>query len=99
MGRKVPPPYSAEVKAEAVRFVGEGGYTIKEAADVVGYLDMSVRAWVARTEVDSGAKEGLTTDERSELARLRRQVRVLEEEKEILKRAEGWFAKETHSTS
>jgi transposase len=98
MGGKVPPPYPPEVKAEAVRLVKEGGYPFKEAAAVVGCSDMSVRGWVGQSDIDAGAKEGLTTDERAELAKLRRRVKVLEEEKEILKKAAAWFAKETHST-
>jgi transposase len=98
MGGKVPPPYPPEVKAEAVRLVKEGGYSFKDAAAVVGCSDMSVRGWVGQAEIDQGEKAGLTTDERAELTKLRRRVKVLEEEKEILKKAAAWFAKETHST-
>lgn len=98
MGGKVPPPYPPEVRAEAVRLVREGGYNFKEAAAVVGCSDMSVRDWVAKAEIELGVREGLSSAERDELVLLRRRVKVLEEEKEILKKAAAWFAKETHST-
>jgi transposase len=99
MGGKVPPPYPPEVRAEAARLVREGGYTFKEAAAVVGCSDMSVRGWVGQAQIDSGERtDGLTTDEKKELSQLRRRVKVLEEEKEILKKAAAWFAKETRST-
>jgi transposase len=99
MGGKVPPPYPPEVKAEAVRLVREGGYSFKDAAAVVGCSDVSVRAWVGQAEIDAGVRtDGLSTDEKRELAQLRRRVKVLEEEKEILKKAAAWFAKETRST-
>jgi transposase len=54
-----------------------------------------VRRWVAQAEIDSGQREGLTTTERAELAQLRRENRILREERDILKRATAFFAKET----
>ena len=99
MSGKVPPPYPPEVREEAVRLVRDGGMNFGAVAKVVGCSDQSVRTWVAQADRDSGRRsDGLTTDERSELSALRRRVRVLEQEKEILKKAAAWFAKETHST-
>jgi transposase len=57
--------------------------------------EAAVRAWVKQTDIDDGRREGLTTAEREELARLRREVRVLREERDILKRATAFFARET----
>ena len=51
-----------------------------------------MRRWVAQAEIDAGTRQGLTTDERAELARLRRENRVLREERDILKRATAFFA-------
>lgn len=96
---KVPPPYPPEVRVEAVRMVRDGGASFEEVAKIVGCSAESVRNWVKQAERDAGIRhDGLTTEERSELAHLRRRVRVLEQEKEILKKAAAWFAKETHST-
>lgn len=61
----------------------------------LGLGETAVRRWVSQAEVDSGRREGLTTSEREELAFLRRENRVLREEREILKRATAFFAKET----
>jgi transposase len=59
----------------------------------------AIRNWVRQTDRDGGRRaDGLTTDEQAELARLRRETRVLREERDILKKAAAWFAQETGST-
>jgi transposase len=96
---KVPPPHPPEVREEAVRLVREGGMSFSEAAAVVGCSGQTVSNWVAQADRDAGRRtDGLTTDEKAELAQLRRRVRVLEQEEEILKKAAAGVAKETHST-
>jgi transposase len=99
MSGRVPPPYPPEVRLEAVRLVREGGVSMKDAAATAGCSVQTLRNWVLQAERDDGVRhDGPTTDEKTELAHLRRRVRVLEQEKEILKKAAAWFAKETHST-
>ena len=91
-------PYPSDFRAEAVRLVRERGESIPDVARGLGCSTESVRDWVKQAESDEGARDGLTTDERTELNRLRRENRVLREEREILKKAAAWFAKETGST-
>ena len=87
MPQKFTRPYPPEYRAEAVRLVREGGRQVSVAAKDLGVSAESLRHWVAQADLDSGRREnGLTTDERQELVRLRRRVRDLEEDKVILKK-------------
>ncbi len=81
------PPYPPEFKLEAVRLVKEGGRKIADVAQDLGVTGESIRNWIRRYEIDNGQREGLTTSEREELQHLRREIRVLQEEREILKKA------------
>ena len=69
--------------------------TIATVARELGLTETAVRRWVAQAEIDAGHRDGLTTAEREELSRLRKEVRVLREERDVLKRATVFFAAET----
>ena|SRR5581483_3774002 len=90
------PPYSPEFRAQAIRLVREGGRTPTELAQELGCSHETIRLWLRQADRDAGRRDdGLTTDEREELRRLRREVHVLQQEREILKKAAAFFAKET----
>ena len=88
-------PYPDEFRAEAVRLVRSGAVPGARLARDLGISPDTLRAWVRQTRIDAGEQEGLTTEERAELSQLRREVRVLREEREILKKAAAFFAKES----
>ena len=90
-------PYPLEFKVEAVRLFRESGKPLQQIADELGVSSNSLREWVKRSDIASGARPGLDSDERAELNRLRRENRVLREEREILKKAAVFFAEETKS--
>jgi transposase len=95
---KTKPPYPVEFKLEAVRLVKESGRRISDVARDLGVTGESVRNWIRQHEIDNGEREGLSTSEREELQRLRRETRILKEERDILKKATAFFAQESNKT-
>ena len=92
------PPYPEQFRREAVELARTSGRTIKEIAADLGVTEQSLRNWVKQQEVDVGKRPGISSDEREELRRLRRENRVLREEREILKKAAAFFVKESDQT-
>ena len=85
--------YAPEFKKEAVALVTEQGYSIAKAAQAVDTSENNLRRWKKDQEQEAKG-ERMSADERAELARLRREVKMLRMEKEILKKASAFFAKE-----
>ena len=89
------PPYAPEYRRQMVELV-RAGRTPGELAREFECSEQAVRNWVRQADRDEGRREdGLTSAEREELCRLRRENRQLREEREILKKAAAWFARET----
>ena len=97
MGNRARRKFTAEYKAEVVRLVLDGGKTIGQVSRELDLTESAVRNWVKQARIDAGqgAPGALTTAERAELVALRREAKQLRMEREILKKAAAFFAKES----
>jgi transposase len=97
MGRRKRRSFTKAYKAEVVELIRQGGKSIGAIAQELDLTETAVRDWVRQAEVDAGrgAPGALTSGEREELAQLRRRVKALELEREILKKATAFFARES----
>ncbi len=95
MGKPIHARYDPEFRARAVELVRAGGLSKAQVARDLGITPETLRLWGKQAEIDASRRDGLTTDEKAELARLRREVAVLTEEREILKKAAAFFARES----
>jgi transposase len=88
--------FTDEFKAGAIRLVLDEGKTVAVAARDLGLTESSLRNWVEQARADrTKGRTGLTTAEREELVRLRKELRIVQEEREILKKAAAFFAKQS----
>ena len=85
--------FTKEFKAETVALIRHSGKSIAEVCREMGLPESSVHRWLAQDDIDRGQRDGLTTAERDELARLRRELRVVREERDVLAKAIAFFTK------
>ena len=99
MAKKQPRPrrsFTDEFKAEVVQLARQPGNTAGSVARELDLTETAVRAWVKQADIDDGRRnDGLTSAERTEMAQLRKELRETREERDILKRAVAFFARET----
>jgi transposase len=99
MAKKQPHPrraFTAEFKAEVVELIRQPGNTAGSVARDLNLTETAVRAWAKQADLDQGRRsDGLTSEQLSEMAQLRKELREAREERDILKRAVAFFARET----
>ena len=94
---KTRPPYTPEFRRQMIELV-RAGRSPDELAKEFEPTAQSIRNWVAQADRDAGGREdGLSSSERDELSRLRRENRQLRQERDILSKAAAWFARETNT--
>lgn len=92
---KTRPPFPPEFRAEAVKLMRDSDEPLSQLAKDLGVSQQTLRTWRRQVQVDSGEREGLTTEQLEELRRLRRENRTLQMEREVLKKAAVFFARES----
>jgi transposase-like protein len=90
----MPAPHPPEFRRRAVELARQPGASVARVANDLGISESGLRRWLSQDDIDAGRKEGLSTSEREELVRLRRETRRQQMEIEILKRASAYFAQE-----
>lgn len=90
----MPKRYPEQFKRDVVAVARRGGLSIAEVAVDFSVAEETVRRWVRQADIDDGVKDGLTSAEQAEVVQLRRRLRRLEMENEILRRAAAYFAKD-----
>src|SRR5260370_3603044 len=95
MGRRKRRKFTSEYKAEVVKLIKTSGKPVGQVTQELDLTETSVRAWVARAEIDEKRDPGgpLTTEERAEVVRLRRELRTVTMERDFLKKAAAFFAR------
>ncbi|HTU39667.1 MAG TPA: transposase [Acidimicrobiales bacterium] len=91
----MPVRYPDEFRQRAIELARSGDQSVAKVAADLGIATSCLRRWMKQDDIDGGRREGLSTDERAELVRLRRELRTAQMENEILRRAAAYFAKET----
>ena len=87
--------YTVEFKAAAVQLARSSSEkSMRQLAYEIGVADQTLRNWVKQAQIDRGERGGLTTEEREELRRLRKENKILRQERQILKKAAAFFTKE-----
>jgi transposase len=90
-------PYREEFKREAVELLRTSGRPLAQIARELGVSTESLRLWRKQAEIDAGEREGLRSEEREELRRLRHENRILKQERDLLVKAAAFFAKESET--
>lgn len=90
----MPAPHPPGVRRRAVELARLREQPVAKIAKDLGISESCLRNWMVQADIDEGVREGLTSDERAEFVRLRRELRVKEMEIEILERASAYFARE-----
>jgi transposase len=88
------PHYPPEFNREAVELYRSSEKSIPKLAEELGIASESLRRWIRQHEIDEGEREGLTTAEREELSKLRRENRIRKQEKEVLRKGAAYFSRE-----
>jgi transposase len=91
----MPVRYPDEFRQRAIELARSGDQSVAKVAADLGIATSCLRRWIKQDNIDGGRREGLSSDERAELVRLRRELRTAQMENEILRRAAAYFAKET----
>jgi transposase len=88
------PPYPPQFKEEAIKLMRSSEKSLAQISRELDVAEQTLRNWRKQQEIDEGEREGLSTDEKEELRRLRRENKVLRQEKEVLRKATVFFARE-----